>query len=151
MKKFSLLVFLITYGLFYVSSILFPIDRSWYNSLDKPSWTPSGMTIGIVWAVLYGLIALSVTIIYNKYNFKPKLFWSLFVLNYILNQAFSFFQFHQKDLFLATIDCLLVAVTAFLLTSYSLRLSKIAGWLLIPYLLWTTFATYLSWAIYSMN
>ncbi|PEX89824.1 TspO/MBR family protein [Bacillus cereus] len=151
MKKFSILVFFITYGLFYVSSILFPIDRSWYNSLDKPSWTPSGMTIGVVWAVLYGLIALSVTIIYNNYNFKPKLFWSLFVLNYILNQAFSFFQFHQKDLFLATIVCLLVAVTAFLLIIYSFRLSKVAGWLLIPYLLWTTFATNLSWAIYSMN
>ncbi|MGH0526148.1 TspO/MBR family protein [Bacillus cereus] len=151
MKKFSILVFFITYGLFYVSSILFPIDRSWYNSLDKPSWTPSGMTIGIVWAVLYGLIALSVTIIYNKYKFKPKLFWILFVLNYILNQAFSFFQFHQKDLLLATIDCLLVAVTAFLLIIYSFRLSKVAGWLLIPYLLWTTFATYLSWTIYSMN
>ncbi|MGE6619029.1 TspO/MBR family protein [Bacillus mycoides] len=151
MKKFSILVFFITYGLFYVSSILFPIDRSWYNSLDKPSWTPSGMTIGIVWAVLYVLIALSVTIIHNKYNFKTKLFWSLFVLNYILNQAFSFFQFHQKDLFLATIDCLLVAVTAFLLIIYSFRLSKVAAWLLIPYLLWTTFATYLSWAIYSMD
>ncbi|MEB2584110.1 TspO/MBR family protein [Bacillus cereus] len=151
MKKFSILVFFITYGLFYVSSILFPIDRSWYNSLDKPSWTPSGMTIGIVWAVLYGLIALSVTIIYNKYKFKPKLFWILFVLNYILNQAFSFFQFHQKDLLLATIDCLLVAVTAFLLIIYSFRLSKVVGWLLIPYLLWTTFATYLSWTIYSMN
>lgn len=151
MRKFSILVFFITYGLFYVSSILFPIDRSWYNSLDKPAWTPSGMIIGIIWAVLYGLIALSVSFIYNKYHFKAKLFWSLFVLNYILNQAFSFFQFHQKDLLLATIDCLLVAVTAFLLIIYSFRLSKVAGWILIPYLLWTTFATYLSWTIYGMN
>ncbi|MGH0432566.1 TspO/MBR family protein [Bacillus hominis] len=151
MRKFSILVFFITYGLFYVSSILFPINLSWYNALDKPAWTPSGMTIGIIWAVLYGLIAFSVTIIFNKYNLNPKLFWSIFVLNYILNQAFSFFQFHQKNLLLATIDCLLVAVTAFLLIIYSFRLSKVAGWLLIPYLLWTTFATYLSWTIYIMN
>ncbi|WP_372585458.1 TspO/MBR family protein [Bacillus mycoides] len=92
-----------------------------------------------------------VLIIYNKYKFKPKLFWILFLLNYILNQAFSFFHFHQKDLLLATIDCLLVAVTTFLLMTYSFRLSKVAAWLLIPYLLWTTIATYLSWAIYSMN
>ncbi|HDR7355465.1 TspO/MBR family protein [Bacillus wiedmannii] len=151
MKKSSVIVFLLTYGLFYVSSILFPIDRIWYDALEKPSWTPSGMTIGIIWAVLYGLIALSVAIIYNKYGFNPKTFWFLFLLNYICNQAFSYFQFSQKNLFLATIDCLLVAVTAFLLIIYSFRLSKVAGWLRIPYLLWTTFATYLSWAIYSMN
>ncbi len=44
----------------------------WYDALEKPSWTPSGMTIGIVWTVLYGLIALSVAIIYNKYGCKPK-------------------------------------------------------------------------------
>lgn len=96
MKKSSIIVFLLTYGLFYVSSILFPIDRAWYDALEKPSWTPPGMTIGIVWAVLYGLIALSVAIIYNKYGFKPKTFWFIFLLNYIFNQAFSYFQFSQK-------------------------------------------------------
>ena len=73
-EKSSIIVFLLTYGLFYVSSILFPIDRMWYDALEKPSWTPSGMTIGMIWAILYGLIALSVTIIYNKYGCKPKHF-----------------------------------------------------------------------------
>ncbi|WP_439873257.1 tryptophan-rich sensory protein (plasmid) [Bacillus mycoides] len=42
-------------------------------------------------------------------------------------------------------------VTTFLLIIYSFCLSKVAAWLLIPYLLWTTFSIYLSWAIYSMN
>ncbi len=72
MKKSSIIVFLLTYGLFYVSSVLFPIDRTWYDALEKPSWTPPGMTIGMIWAVLFGLIALSVAIIYNNYGFKPK-------------------------------------------------------------------------------
>ncbi|MDE4529494.1 tryptophan-rich sensory protein, partial [Bacillus thuringiensis] len=119
MKKSSIIVFLLTYGLFYVSSILFPIDRAWYDALEKPSWTPPGMTIGIVWAVLYGLIALSVAIIYNKYGFKPKTFWFIFLLNYMCNQAFSYFQFSQKNLFLATVDCLLVAITTLLLIMFS--------------------------------
>ncbi|MGU3355615.1 TspO/MBR family protein, partial [Bacillus sp. M5A3_1b] len=115
MKKSSIIVFLLTYGLFYVSSILFPVDRIWYAALEKPSWTPSGMTIGMIWAVLYGLIALSVAIIYNKYGCKPKTFWFVFLLNYMCNQAFSYFQFSQKNLFLATVDCLLVAITTLLL------------------------------------
>lgn len=118
--------------MFYVSSILFPIDRAWYDALEKPSWTPPGMTIGIVWAVLYGLIALSVAIIYNKYGFKPKTFWFIFLLNYIFNQAFSYFQFSQKFV-LATVDCLLVAITTLLLIAVSSKLSKVSTWLLIPY------------------
>ncbi|EEM41129.1 hypothetical protein bthur0004_29200 [Bacillus thuringiensis serovar sotto str. T04001] len=96
MKKSSIIVFLLTYGLFYVSSVLFPINRTWYDALEKPSWTPPGMTIGMIWAVLFGLIALSVAIIYNNYGFKPKTFWFVFLLNYIFNQAFSYFQFSQK-------------------------------------------------------
>ena len=74
-EKSSIIVFLLTYGLFYVSSVLFPIDRTWYDALEKPFWTPPGMTIGMIWAVLFGLIALSVAIIYNNYGFKPKTFW----------------------------------------------------------------------------
>ncbi|MED3457892.1 tryptophan-rich sensory protein, partial [Bacillus thuringiensis] len=67
------------------------------------------------------------------------------------NQAFSYFQFSQKNLFLATVDCLLVAITTLLLIMFSSNLSKVSGWLLIPYFLWATFATYLSWIIYSIN
>ena len=151
MKKSSIIVFLLTYGLVYVSSILFPIDRAWYDALEKPSWTPPGMTIGMIWAVLFGLIALSVAIIYNNYGFKSKTFWFLFLLNYICNQAFSYFQFSEKNLFLATVDCLLVAITTLLLIAVSSKLSKVSTWLLIPYFLWSAFATYLSWTIYSIN
>ncbi|MBH0171223.1 MULTISPECIES: TspO/MBR family protein [Fictibacillus] len=151
MKKSSIVVFVIIFALFYVSSFLFPVDREWYDALNKPSWTPSGQTIGIIWAVLFFLIALSATLIYNQYGFKPIGFWILFAINYVFNQAFGYFQFTQKDLFAASIDALLIAVTTLLLVIYAGRLRKVSGWLLIPYLLWSSFATYLSWTIYSMN
>jgi tryptophan-rich sensory protein len=132
MKKSSIAAFFIIFALFYLASFLFPIDRSWYDALNKPSWTPSGQTIGMIWAVLFGL-------------------WILFVINYFFNQAFSYFQFTKKDLFAASIDCLLVAITVLLLIFVSSRLSKASAWLLVPYLLWSSFATYLSWTIYSLN
>jgi translocator protein len=72
-------------------------------------------------------------------------------VNYVVNQAFSYFQFEKRDLFLATIDCLLVAVTTFLLIILSGRLAKVSAWMLVPYFLWSSFATFLSWTIYSMN
>ncbi|RZT16517.1 TspO/MBR family protein [Fictibacillus sp. BK138] len=151
MKKSSIAVFLIIYALFYFSSILFPIDRSWYDALNKPSWTPSGQTIGIIWAVLFALISLSATLIYNKYGFKPVRFWGLFAINYVFNQAFSYFQFTQKDLFAATIDAFLITVTTLLLIIVASRLNKVSAWLLVPYFLWSSFATFLSWTIYSLN
>ncbi|WP_226537055.1 TspO/MBR family protein [Fictibacillus halophilus] len=151
MKKSSIAVFLIIYALFYVSSIQFPIDRSWYDALNKPSWTPSGQTIGIIWAVLFALISLSATLIYNKYGFKPVRFWGLFAINYVFNQAFSYFQFTQKDLFAATIDAFLITVTTLLLIIVASRLNKVSAWLLVPYFLWSSFATFLSWTIYSLN
>ena len=61
------------------------------------------------------------------------------------------FSIYTKDLFAATIDCLLVALTALALVIVSRKLSKVVPILLIPYVLWGFFATYLSYTIYSMN
>ncbi|MDN4525771.1 TspO/MBR family protein [Fictibacillus fluitans] len=150
MKK-SVFVFIVIYALFYASSLLFPIDREWYDALNKPSWTPTGQTIGMIWGVLYALISLSAAIIYHKFGFRPKSFWILFVINYVVNQLFSFFQFQQKDLLAAAIDASLVALTTLLLIFAAARLSKLSAWLLVPYLLWSAFATYLAWVFYSLN
>lgn len=69
----------------------------------------------------------------ENYRYVSKTFWFIFLLNYMCNQAFSYFQFSQKDLFLATVDCLLVAITTLLLIMFSSNLSKVSAWLLIPY------------------
>ncbi len=59
MKKSSIIVFLLTYGLFYVSSVLFPIDRTWYDALEKPFWTPPGMTIGMIGCIIWTYCVIS--------------------------------------------------------------------------------------------
>ena len=46
----------------------------WYDALEKPSWTPSGMTIGMIWAVLFGLIALSVALFTTTMDSSQKYF-----------------------------------------------------------------------------
>lgn len=153
MNKKTILIFLAVYALFSISGFLFPVDRQWYDALQKPEWTPAGSFIGIVWAVLFALISLAVSIIYKKQGFSSssRWFFIFLLLNYVFNQAFSFFQFELKDLWLATIDCALVAITTFLLALAAKRISNVSFWLLIPYLLWSCFATYLSYTIYSLN
>ncbi|MBS2970187.1 tryptophan-rich sensory protein [Metabacillus sp. KIGAM252] len=150
----SILIFVITYALFLISGFLFQIDQSWYDALNKPAWTPAGGTIGMIWSILFACIAASITIIDRKAgglnNLKPA-FWIILIVNYLSNQLFSFFQFSQKNLGLATIDCAIVAISAIILTVFAFNIQKIAGILLVPYVLWTSFATFLSFMFYSMN
>lgn len=118
MKKIvgALAVFVITYALFSAAGYLFPVDQEWYNSLKKPDWTPSVTAIGIIWATLFALISLSAAIVYAAFSFKgAKSFRFTLLINYVLNQAFSYFQFTQKNLLAASLDCLLVAITAIVL------------------------------------
>ncbi|RPK05892.1 hypothetical protein BSBH6_02595 [Bacillus subtilis] len=153
MKKIvgAIAVFVITYALFSAAGYLFPIDQEWYNSLKKPDWTPSGSAIGIIWAILFALISLSAAIVYAAFSFKnAKSFWLTLLMNYVLNQAFSYFQFTQKNLLAASIDCLLVAITALVLMIITKKYSRAASYLLLPYVLWSAFATFLSFTIYSM-
>ncbi|QOJ80841.1 TspO/MBR family protein [Bacillus subtilis] len=154
MKKIvgALAVFVITYALFSAAGYLFPVDQEWYNSLKKPDWTPSGTAIGIIWAILFALISLSAAIVYVAFSFKgAKSFWFTLLINYVLNQAFSYFQFTQKNLLAASLDCLLVAITAIILLIIAKKYSRAASYLLLPYFLWSAFATFLSFTINSMN
>lgn len=154
MKKIvgALAVFVITYALFSAAGYLFPVDQEWYNSLKKPDWTPSGTAIGIIWAILFALISLSAAIVYAAFSFKgAKSFLVYTLINYVLNQAFSYFQFTQKNLLAASLDCLLVAITAIVLLIIAKKYSRAASYLLLPYFLWSAFATFLSFTINSMN
>ncbi|NTU16751.1 TspO/MBR family protein [Bacillus subtilis] len=154
MKKIvgALAVFVITYALFSAAGYLFPVDQEWYNSLKKPDWTPSGTAIGIIWAILFALISLSAAIVYAAFSFKgAKSFWFTLLINYVLNQAFSYFQFTQKNLLAASLDCLLIAITAIVLLIIAKKYSRAASYLLLPYFLWSAFATFLSFTINSMN
>ncbi|MGG3139794.1 TspO/MBR family protein [Bacillus subtilis] len=154
MKKIfgAIAVFVITYALFSAAGYLFPVDQEWYNSLKKPDWTPSGTAIGIIWAILFALISLSAAIVYAAFSFKgAKSFWFTLLINYVLNQAFSYFQFTQKNLLAASLDCLLVAITAIVLLIIAKKYSRTASYLLLPYFLWSAFATFLSFTINSIN
>ncbi|WP_419471545.1 TspO/MBR family protein [Gottfriedia acidiceleris] len=149
----AIFTFIFALMLFSLSGILFPIDLKWYSKLKKPVLTPPSKLFGIVWGVLYLLIALSLAIVEYKVGLKNTsvIYMLVWILNYISNQAFSFFQFKLKRLDLAALDCLIVAITAVLLIILTLPYSLLASVLLIPYAIWTIFATYLSFRLYYLN
>lgn len=123
----------------------------WYQRLRKPSWQPSGATIGTVWSILYTGIAVAGSVLWVRRSSAGRELAPLFVAQSVLNAAWTPVFTRARRLDLATADCAaLTAVNAGLVTS-AWRTSRLAGLLLLPYLAWTAFATFLSWTLYRLN
>jgi tryptophan-rich sensory protein len=126
---------------------------TWYPAIEKPSFTPPGSLIGLVWTTIFILTAISL-ILYirsgkGKALFRGTIF--LYVFNGILNAAWSYFFFTKHFIGIAVLDALLIALTVGLMMVLSWRYSKASSILLLPYLLWVSFATYLTFTIYTLN
>jgi translocator protein len=129
----------------------FPPD-SWYESLNKPSWDPPRWLFGPVWTVLYALIgyagylAWSSSIAATRYRA-----FSIYTVQLLLNALWSplFFGYHSPGLALLNIWAQWIAIALNIGTFY--RIKPAAGLLLLPYLLWVSFALILNGAIWLLN
>jgi len=127
--------------------------RAWYDGLIKPSWTPPGSTIGIIWSILYPMIAFSFVYVMVK-AFKRKLSWSIasiFIVNLIANLLFSPVFFGMRNIPLATLDILIVWVT--IVAQFFLMWKKAKGIALlqIPYFLWVSTASIIQLTVFFSN
>lgn len=127
--------------------------RVWYDGLIKPSWTPPGSTIGIIWSILYPMIILS--FFYVMYNaVKGKLSWGIgivFIINLIANLLFSPIFFGMKNIPLATLDILVVWGTIIAQFFILWPISKVIAILQIPYFLWVTTASTIQLIVFIEN
>ena len=125
----------------FISSIIFRVDTSFYDSINKPFFAPPGIVFPIVWTILYILIAIG---LYNNKNKNIEYYKSL-IINYFSNQIYTFLFFVIKSPFIAFIDTLVVLISSLFL--YNETKSK---WF-IPYVIWNVFATILSLSVYLLN
>lgn len=150
MKKIlKFLVFLIPW---FFGGILFRSDTIFYKSLNKPIFAPPSILFPIVWSILYLLIAISIHLILNNNKLKdiPN-YTKTLIINYFSNQIFSFLFFTLKSPFLALIDTFIVFISSLFLYYESRELNKTSAKLLIPYIIWNTFALVLIIFIFFMN
>jgi tryptophan-rich sensory protein len=126
---------------------------SWYPTIIKPSYTPPGSFIGIMWTVIYILSVISLIVFVNKGRGKGILWLviGIYVLNGIINASWSYIFFVKHDLGLAVISAFLIWLTVAMLMASIWSISRTASFLLFPYLGWVSFATYLTFVIYRMN
>ncbi|OOQ60104.1 TspO/MBR family protein [Mucilaginibacter pedocola] len=130
-----------------------PQIKSWYVTLNKPGFTPPNWAFPVAWTTLYILIATAAYLVWKRRDGSPQ--YRITVITYaaqlLLNFAWSivFFGMHQISGGLVNIVLLLVLII--LNMAWFGRFSKAAAWLLLPYLLWVSYATALNAFIYMMN
>ncbi len=147
------LVILITLIVAIGGSWVTSLGMDWYQTLRLPAWTPSGQIIGLVWTIIFILTAWSAILVLKSGRKHPNFWWALwfFVINAVLNLGWTilFFGWHKISYSLAEMIILLCNVLA--LVTCIWPISKKASLLLVPYLLWVSFATYLTWSILTLN
>lgn len=129
-----------------VSSLLAGDIEGKYAALNKPPLSPPGSVFGIAWTALYALMGLSVYLIYRTQapkNLKKRAYlW--FGIQLVLNFSWSIIFFGMGSLWGGAIVAILMVVFTAGTIYYFFEINKIAAYLLVPYLLWILFATYLS-------
>jgi translocator protein len=114
----------------------------WYAALNKPSWTPTGSTIGTIWGLLYPLIALTYGFVFIQILRKkiPMHVGIPFVIALFLNLAFTPAQFWLMNLWLAWIDVVLLWACILWTMVAIWPYSRTVALLQIPYISWVSIA-----------
>ncbi len=136
-----------------LSALLTMGSMKTFESINKPPLSPPGWLFPVVWTILFALMGISAYLVYvTSYSKKQKNnAFTVYAVQLIFNFFWSIIFFNMQAYLFAFIW--LVILWALILLNIILfyRISKPAGLLLIPYLLWVTFAGYLNFAIYLMN
>jgi tryptophan-rich sensory protein len=126
--------------------------KTWYNNLKKPSFCPPDWIFGVVWPVLYALIGVASYLIYEDGGFQAQLLpLAVYISNLAVNNLWSVVFFGAHQIFLAFLDILLVDGTAIAAFVLFYPVNKVAAYLLVPYIVWVSFASALNFAIWRLN
>jgi len=127
--------------------------RDWYPGLAKPTWTPPAWVFGPTWTILYGAMAVAASVAWvNRWRCADACApLAAFAVQLLLNLAWTAFFFGLKSPLLGFLDiCLLWVAIGVTVTQFFL-VSRVAGWLMVPYWIWVTFAGALNAAIVLMG
>ena len=126
--------------------------KTFYAEVVRPDWAPPGWLFGPVWITLYTLMGIAAWLVWRQAGFRSaRAALSLFLVQLVLNAAWSWFFFDWRMGLLAFIDILVLwgLIVAMLLAFW--RKSRAAGVMIVPYLLWVSFAAALNYTVWQLN
>lgn len=126
--------------------------NDWYATLNKPFFNPPNWLFAPVWTVIYFMIAFSGWRVWLTNGFAhTKVAFGIYGAQLALNLAWSFLFFGAQSPLLGLIDIIALLILIVINTIVFLRLDRLAGLLLLPYVVWVGFATLLNAAIWHLN
>lgn len=129
------------------------MNRDWYNALQKPSWQPPDWAFPLAWNTIFLLSIISIILIWNSFPRVRRTYASilLFVFNGILNVTWSALFFGSMLILPAVFDAALICMSVIAIMIVAWPITRVGSILLLPYALWTAFATVLTWVIHTLN
>jgi benzodiazapine receptor len=130
-----------------------PAIPTWYANINKPTFRPPNWVFAPVWTTLFLLMGIALFLVLRKgLNKKDiKIAISVFAFQLVLNTLWSFLFFSLKSPFAAFVEIIFLWIAILASIILFFRISRPAGALLIPYILWVSFASILNFSIWRLN
>ena len=130
-----------------------PAITTWYSEVRKPTFVPPNWLFAPAWITLFLLMGISAGIIWNRglENKNIKAALSVFGAQLALNILWSLLFFGLKSPFLAFLEIILLWLAILINIISFCKISKTAGLLLLPYILWVSFAALLNFSVWQLN
>lgn len=148
-----------------------PAIPAWYENLSKPVLNPPAAVFGPVWTTLYALMGIAAVLVWRKRKSSSNailkqaakilrkepnehdinIALGFFAGQLVLNTLWSIIFFGMKNLGGALIEISVLWLAIIATIFFFWKVSKTAAWLLVPYILWVTFAGYLNYMIWALN
>ncbi len=123
----------------------------WYAALAKPVGTPPGWVFPVVWTSLYIMLGLALALILNARGSQRSLAITLFMVQLVLNLAWTPVFFGAGKIQLALWIIVAMLILSITITFLFARIRKPAAWLMVPYMVWISYAGCLTWGIGQLN
>lgn len=127
-------------------------SAEFYTALEQPAWAPPPAVFGPVWSMLYALMAIAAWLVWERRgSVDVRVAISLFIVQLAANALWSwlFFAWHLGGAAFVEILVLWVLIAATAVSFWRVR--PLAGVLLVPYLLWVSFAAFLNYSLWQLN
>lgn len=149
-KFVIILIICLAAGLF-GSLLTAPAIPAWYSVLEKPFFTPPEWLFAPVWTFLYVLMSISATLVWRSGHTETRNALGIFSVQLILNALWSWAFFGLRSPFAGLIEIIFLWIAILVTIKAFFRISRTAGYLLIPYILWVTLALLLNFFIWRLN
>ena len=134
-----------------LAALLTGAGSDFYSSLNKPALAPPAWLFPVVWTVLYILMGVSAYLVYESVCRSKRRALAVYAAQLAVNFVWSLVFFNAEAFLAAFILIIVLWVLIISMIAAFHRCSPAAAYLQIPYLLWVTFAAYLTWSVYSLN